>query len=526
MDVEEELKVRQRLDSGARTARLVRDQIKGYVEELCAKLSRDDFRFRLMEPRIKDPPGVVRKLENKNAGVDQLYDVVTDLIGLRVVVYNRSDVEAFKKAISEDPNCPLADLKFEDVDRESGYRALHINGWAGSPQRMGCEIQVRTALQDAWAVTSRADLYECEDDVDPALTDLAQAQSEIVHGVDTVLQHIRDRRERSRLRENAIAITAADDQRAPPPSRPAAPVLDHERMQQAKAALDPGERYVLNHPVSDQRVDELRSGILDLRRDGSLRRLLDAAGAYQRLVEYRGDCRFGHRGLAWKGPLVDGSSWISFSPDDFHRSLETFTHIQLSVRLREDSPPQATLASWKELPAFAAKGIHELVANGGHPDLIVVTGIGGPELYEMVDWRQIASVSIRGTRVGDVAGIMGTIADLPAFRLWVQQADPVSVYVLDLARSVRYTQTNPDAMTDDDLYLRVEAVTFEKAVEVLEKNPDFAQPPEGPRITREEQVVRLQLQVMLHVIEGGRVESMEPAFAVGALVDIAADGKP
>lgn len=524
MDPEEERKVRQLLDVSGPTAESVCEEIKGYVQQVCGRLSRDDFRFRLTEARIKEPARVIRKLDRSGARADRLYDLVTDLIGLRVVVYNRSDVEAFKKAIAEDPNCPLADLQHEDVNRKSGYRALHINAWVGSPQRMGCEIQVRTALQDAWAVTSRADLYEWENDVDPLLTDLAQAQSEIVGAVDTVLQRIRDVRERSRQHVDAEKITAAEDEEAQRPSRPATPGLHHARMQEAMAALDPGERYVLDHPISEQRVEELRSGITGLRRQSSLRRLLDAAGAYQRLLEYRTECRFGNRMLAWKGPLVEGSSWIAFSPDDFHRSLETFTHIQLCDRLREDSPPQATLTLWKEVPAFAAKGIHELVANGGHPDLIVVTGIAGPGLYEMVDWRQRPPPSIGKTEVGDVPGIIGTVADLPVFRLWVHQGGPVCVYVLDLGRSFRYTQTNPDAMTDDDLYLRVETVTFEKGVELLEKNPELLQPREGPRLTREEQVVRLQLQVVLHVIEGGRIESVQPAFAIGALVEMGPEG--
>ena len=526
MDVEEERKVRQLLDLGAQTAQAVCKEIRGYVEQLCARLSREDFRFRLAESRIKEPASVIRKLDRHNAGADQLHDVVVDLIGLRVVVYNLSDVEVFKKTISEDHSCPLAELRFEDVRRKSGYRALHINGRTGDLQRIGCEIQVRTALQDAWAVTSRADLYQSEDDVDPLLSDLAEAQSEIVGAVDTVLQHIRHHRERSRHREDATAITAADDQQAPSPSRPAAPGLDHQRIQQAITALEPAERYVLDHPISEQRVDELRSGILELRTESPLRRLFCAAEAYERLFEYRAECRFGHRALAWKGPFVDGSNWAAFSPRDFASSLETFTHIQLHGRLRQDSPPQASLASWKDLLHFAGKATDQLAASGGYADVIAVTGIPGPTLYEIVDWRQTASASIRGTPVGDVAGVIGTIGDdLPVWRLWIHPPGPVCVYVLDLRRSLAYTQTNPDAMGNDDLYLRVEPVTFEKAVEMLEKNPDFLQPPEGPRITREEQVVKLQLQVVLHVIEGGRLESVEPALAIGALVDIAADGE-
>jgi hypothetical protein len=231
--------------------------------------------------------------------------------------------------------------------------------------------------------------------------------------------------------------------------------------------------------------------------------------------------------LAWKGPLVDGSSWVPFFPDDFHRGCERFTHIQLSDRLREDSPPRQSLASWQELRTFAGEATDELVARNGHPDVIFVSGTPSPILYTVLDPYPAAPLSIRSTELGDVrdADIVGTVRNIPVFRLWGSEADPTCAYVLDLARSYRYTQTNPDAMSDEDLYLRVEPVTFEKAVELLEKNPELLQPGDGPRLTREEQVVRLQLEVILHVIEGGRVESVEPAFAIGALVEIAADVK-
>jgi hypothetical protein len=447
--------------------------------------------------------------------------VVTDHIGLRVVVYNLSDVEVFKKIISEDLNCPLVELQFENVRRRSGYRALHINGRTRDPQHIGCEIQVRTALQDAWAVTSRADLYQSEDDVDPLLSDLAEAQSEIVGAVDTVFQRIRDHRDRPRQHVDAKEITAADDEEVQRPPRPSPPGLDHERIQGAIGALDPGERYVLSHPISDQRVEELRSGILELRRKTSLRRLFDAAGVYQRLLEYRSDYRFGNRMLAWKGPLVDGSNWAAFSPQDFASSFERFTHIQLCDRLQQDSPPTESLASWKDLPAFAAKAADALVAGGGHPDVIVVGGTPSFLLYEIVEWRPS---SVRNTDVGDVPGIVGSVGNLPVFQPWVREG-PACAYLLDLARSYRYTQTNPDAMSEEDLYLRVESITFEKAVDLLEKNPDLLQPTEGQRLTREDQVVRLQLQVLLSVIEGGRVEPAEPGFAIGALVEAPVGGE-
>jgi ppGpp synthetase/RelA/SpoT-type nucleotidyltranferase len=524
LDVDEERKVRQLLDSGMHVARSLCNEIKAYVEQLCERLSREDFRFRLAESRTKEAPRIIKKLDRASAGADQLYDVVTDLIGLRVVVYNLSDVEVFKKTISEDTNCPLVELHFEDVKRKSGYRALHINGWAGSPQPMGCEIQVRTALQDAWAVTSRADLYDSEEDMDPLLTDLAEAQSEIVGAVDTVFQRIRDHRDRPRRRVDVKEITAADDQEAERPPGPSAPGLDHERIQAAIGTLEPSERYVLVHPISDQRVDELRSGIAELRRESSLRLVFDAAGVYQRLLEYRSDYRFGNRILAWKGPLVDGSNWASFSRRDFASASERFTHSQLCDRLRQESPPTGSLASWKDLPAFAGNAADKITAADGHPDLIVVAATPSPALYELVDWRLTGASSVRGTEVGHLPAVVGAVSSLPVFQLWAWQGSPC-VYVVDLARTFRYTQTNPDAMSEDDLYLHVEPITFEKAVDLLKDRPDLLQSKEGERLTREEQVVRLQLQVLLSVIEGGRVETAEPGFAIGALIEVPVGGE-
>jgi putative GTP pyrophosphokinase len=92
----------------------------------------------------------------------------SDLVGGRVVCNNVEDVYRFEQLLKE---CLPADSgqivrqDYIDKPKRHGYRALHLNfrlnvSRTSEPELIPCEIQIRSRLQDAWAVISHRDIYK------------------------------------------------------------------------------------------------------------------------------------------------------------------------------------------------------------------------------------------------------------------------------------------------------------------------------------------------------------------------------
>jgi len=85
----------------------------------------------------------------------------------------------------------LKDLLSKPIDKESGYRALHIKGWLeDNARRIGCEIQIRTELQDAFSVVSRSHLYK-SGGLPEVLKELGRAQADHLAVIDRSFELIK-----------------------------------------------------------------------------------------------------------------------------------------------------------------------------------------------------------------------------------------------------------------------------------------------------------------------------------------------
>lgn len=479
-----------------------KDEIESYLGQVCARLARNsDLRPRFVEARQKPANSVVRKLREKSLGAAELYTAaVGDLVGARVVVYNLSDVESFASEVLNDSACPLSDVTREDISYPSGYRALHLNGRL---DRFGIEVQIRTAVQDAWAVTSRADVYRSDSD-EPLIKALARAQGKILEGVDEVLQEIRDLSEKSRIEDADIQeVTGADE--------PPTPIVPQEGLSQdlftaAKAELSNEDRFVLEGKISADRIMELREEIENARESSFLYALLDAVGRYERVHEYRSDSRFGNSIITWKGPFVEGSNWGRFHGNDFARGLEGFLEKQLANELSKNTDRSVTLESWKAVEAFIAESIQYIRRSGGTPDLVVFAGSIHDdcrlEIFQNSIW--IPNPKIRGRAISDSSKLDNEVAGLPSF--WIYEDVEPAIHVLDL-EAVHYARTNPSPDNDEALSLKVREFEWEDAVDLLQRNPNVVDSLEnGRELTREEAVVRLQLRVRLNLVEGGLIQ--------------------
>lgn len=517
MTPEEERTVRDRYEADWREIENARKELEAYVNQVCARLARDaEFRTRFVEARPKPVSSILRKLQQKKAGPDQLYEIVGDLLGARVVVYNLCDANEFRDELLADGACPLAPIVAEEVEYPTGYRAIHVNGRLG---QYGCEIQIRTTVQDAWAVTSRADVYDAT--TNPLIDTLLTAQASILNGVDEVLQAIRDLGQKTRGDDIETASPQPEPEEDLVSPRPPEGI-NHSRFQGALDALKPSELYVLNGSVSDERVEALKTGIDSERTRSTVRRLFRAAGGYERRYEYESTARYGNRMNAWKGPLVKGSSWIEYNPSDFARAFERALLQRLGQLLSGRPTGARILRSWEDIADFMREATREIERAERQADLLVIQGNVdrslGIELLENTDWT--ATPAIRGVDLS-IGGHWGDVINgLPVLRIHDTQRPP-SIHVVDLT-GFRYVQTNPDAMSDEDILVRVDPYNFELAAETVNQNPSLlsslyrAAHQEEGEFNREEAIVRIQLQVRLHIIEGGLIEERDGPMSVSS----------
>ncbi|MDO8558365.1 MAG: RelA/SpoT domain-containing protein [bacterium] len=131
--------------------------------------------------RVKSAPSIEHKITSSNGKFARLTDL-QDIVGARVICHCISDTDRFDAILNEE----LA-KKYSDIDRQprsgkSGYRGIHyiikkdfvING---RKEILFCEIQLRTVLQDAWAIQSHLYNYKRKAEGD------ADILSQVVSGI-------------------------------------------------------------------------------------------------------------------------------------------------------------------------------------------------------------------------------------------------------------------------------------------------------------------------------------------------------
>jgi ppGpp synthetase/RelA/SpoT-type nucleotidyltranferase len=160
-------------------------------------------------PRIKALDSLAAKARRNGWMTSEVLSRCPDTIGIRVVCNNVSDayrfVDLLEKRLAQEQGGPVFDLplsvEVEDhitAPTQDGYRAIHVkfgltaaDGRFGSV-RVGCEVQVRTLLQDGWARLSHIDAYKTDDlpeDLRARFRDL----SKVLDAADGIAQDIRDR---------------------------------------------------------------------------------------------------------------------------------------------------------------------------------------------------------------------------------------------------------------------------------------------------------------------------------------------
>lgn len=159
--------------------------------------ARTGVRGRITESRIKRPVKVWENATKAGLTAVEAFTRVEDIIGIRIVCNNLSDIPPIVEMIRTD--CSILNvIDVKDMvssPLNNGYRAFHVRAEFSDisdrdKKKIPCEIQIRTLAQDTWARLSRADLYG--KDVPPSIRTLAHALSTQLSAIDEIGQLIRD----------------------------------------------------------------------------------------------------------------------------------------------------------------------------------------------------------------------------------------------------------------------------------------------------------------------------------------------
>ena len=155
---------------------LTKEQYEDLAREICyilkKRLNMEKIKFSTISYRVKELDSFLDKFDRKQY---QNPLEITDRSGIRIVYLYKGDLKRIKKVIENTLSViEKVDKTFgQDVDK-FGYEAVHYLVKIGNRsygaryddiKGLVCEIQVRTVLQDAWAIVNHHLNYKCESSV-------------------------------------------------------------------------------------------------------------------------------------------------------------------------------------------------------------------------------------------------------------------------------------------------------------------------------------------------------------------------
>ncbi len=193
------------IDKLYRDKRVLYDRAMRQVEECISDIVKDftaDGLFRVVrvEKRRKSLDSLKRKAYEKSIPIDQIFEKITDMGGIRIVVNNLSDVHKLVEKIKASSKLHFDESSYEDkvaIPLESGYRAIHFIVYVevelkGKPYKIPCEIQGCTLFQDSWSVLVHQDIYKGPKDLPPVIQKLSRRLADQLAVLDEIAQDIRD----------------------------------------------------------------------------------------------------------------------------------------------------------------------------------------------------------------------------------------------------------------------------------------------------------------------------------------------
>jgi putative GTP pyrophosphokinase len=156
-------------------------------------------RARIEGRRIKPLTSVSRKARRKGWGFAEALEKCPDLVGFRVVCNNLQDIRRSADLLENSLQEEKIDVRRQDHIKKpkgQGYRAIHLDiklPIVVNDQKatVGCEVQIRSLLQDSWARLSRVDIYTNERGIPKTLLDQMKRLSDFLNVADGIADDIR-----------------------------------------------------------------------------------------------------------------------------------------------------------------------------------------------------------------------------------------------------------------------------------------------------------------------------------------------
>ncbi len=169
-------------------------------------------RGRVDSHRIKRPESIKRKAKRKKWTFDEALEKATDLVGYRLICNNLQDVERASDLLEQALKSAAIKVGRQDhikKPKRTGYSALHLDiqlpvSLGGEQMTVGCEVQIRSLLQDSWARLSRADLYTAERSLSSSLRRTMKRLAQLLSVADQIAEDIREEISRPRRAKRPI----------------------------------------------------------------------------------------------------------------------------------------------------------------------------------------------------------------------------------------------------------------------------------------------------------------------------------
>lgn len=153
--------------------------------------------------RVKTLPSILEKIERKE--YQHPLDELTDIAAVRVVFLYQSDLARLTKVVEDNFRVIERVEKNSDSDDRFGYVATHFvlrlrKEFSGARyedvRNYNCELQVRTVLQDAWAVVDHHLRYKTEAQIPHELRRRVHALAALLQNADEQFDEIEVQRRR------------------------------------------------------------------------------------------------------------------------------------------------------------------------------------------------------------------------------------------------------------------------------------------------------------------------------------------
>ena len=295
--------------------------------------------------------------------------------------------------------------------------------------------------------------------------------------------------------------------------------------------LDPDERYVLKHPVSDAKVTALVESIRShLERSMPTFRLFEIVGARTRRDAYDPAFPFSLGLLSFKGPFVEGSSWAEVREYQFAQAIEQFLLRQFADIIAERGKSAGSLPrQGEDIKAYLRESAAEIRNQGGSADLVVILEPGGDDVQRLFmyergvyahEWWDTPH-TLRGTPVQDVMFLNGQIDGLPVLQIREASVDRALVCVLDL-EDYELVLMNVSEDKSDFLDLTVNPLSAEDAEQRVRESPSIRESMyegkhhEPGSYSVEETVLRMQLMANYRILAAGEVRERHRPRTISA----------